>query len=100
MIITHYSGRDCDRTFLCGESQVDNRAAKVTGVCPTSEKINPVADPVAHGRVTISGPTVDWMRAEVGDWLSRHPGEKRRAIRGLMGRPEYRRMAHVFYGER
>lgn len=51
-------------------------------------------------KVTISGPTVDWMRAEVGDWLARHPGEKRRAIRGLMGRPEYRRMAHMFYGER
>ena len=76
------------------------KAAKVTGVCLASEKINPVADPVAQGRVTIGGPTVDWMRAAVGDWLSRHPGEKRRAIRGLMSRPEYRRMAHVFYGER
>ena len=76
------------------------KATKVAGVCLASEKINPVADPVALRRVTISGPTVDWMRAEVGDWLSRHPGDKRRAIRGLMSRPEYRRMAHVFYGER
>jgi hypothetical protein len=76
------------------------KATKVAGVCLASEKINPVADPVAQRRVTISGPTVDWMRAEVGDWLSRHPGEKRRAIRGVMSRPEYRRMAHVFYGER
>ena len=76
------------------------KATKVAVVCLASEKINPVADPVAQRRVTISGPTVDWMRAEVGDWLSRHPGEKRRAIRGVMSRPEYRRMAHVFYGER
>lgn len=77
-----------------------SKAAKVASVCPTTEKINLVVDSIAQGRVTISGPTVDWMRAAVGDWLSRHPGEKRRAIRGLMSRPEYRRMAHVFYGER
>ena len=76
------------------------KAAKVSGVYPTLEKINPVADIVAQIKVTISGPTVDWIRAEVGDWLSRHPGEKRRAIRQLMCRPEYRRVAREFYGEK
>ena len=76
------------------------KAAKGASVCLTTEKINLVVDSIGQGRVTVSGTTVDWIRAEVGDWLSRHPGEKRRAIRQLMCRPEYRRVAREFYGER
>lgn len=50
-------------------------------------------------RVTISSPTLDWVKAEVARYLAVHPGEERRAMQWVKGRPEYRQMARAFYCE-